>query len=95
MNGQKVGYSQGSRLPAEFDLTPYLRPGENTMAVMVIRWSDGSYLEDQDHWWMAGIYRDVYLYATPKYIFATFLSARNSMPIIATPVESAGKHRIL
>ena len=66
VNGQKVGYSQGSRLPAEFDLTPYLRPGENSMVVMVIRWSDGSYLEDQDHWWMAGIYRDVYLYATPK-----------------------------
>ena len=66
VNGDKVGYSQGSRLPAEFDLTPYLRPGENSLAVMVIRWSDGSYLEDQDHWWMAGIYRDVFLYATPK-----------------------------
>ena len=66
VNGQKVGYSQGSRLPAEFDLTPYVRPGENTLAAMVIRWSDGSYLEDQDHWWMAGIYRDVYLYSTPQ-----------------------------
>ncbi len=65
VNGQPVGYSQGSRLPAEFDLTPYLCPGENTLAVMVIRWSDGSYLEDQDHWWMAGIYRDVYLYSLP------------------------------
>lgn len=66
VNGQQVGYSQGSRLPAEFDVTPYVRAGENTIAAMVIRWSDGSYLEDQDHWWMAGIYRDVYLYATPK-----------------------------
>lgn len=65
VNGQKVGYSQGSRLPAEFDLTPYIRPGQNTLAAMVIRWSDGSYLEDQDHWWMAGIYRDVTLYAIP------------------------------
>jgi beta-galactosidase/beta-glucuronidase len=73
VNGQKVGYSQDSRLPAEFDLTPYVQPGENHLAVMVIRWSDGSYLEDQDHWWMAGIYRDVYLYATPKvHIFDFF-----------------------
>ncbi len=66
INGQKVGYSQGSRLPAEFDITPYIQPGENTVGAMVIRWSDGSYLEDQDHWWMAGIYRSVYLYAKPN-----------------------------
>ncbi len=73
LNGQRVGYSQGSRLPAEFDLTPYARPGANTLAVMVIRWSDGSYLEDQDHWWMAGIYRGVTLYAPPKtHIFDVF-----------------------
>lgn len=73
LNGHEVGYSQDSRLPAEFDLTPYLRPGRNVLAAMVIRWSDGSYLEDQDHWWMAGIYRDVYLYATPKiHIFDFF-----------------------
>ncbi|MCP5099710.1 MAG: DUF4981 domain-containing protein [Chloroflexi bacterium] len=66
VNGRSVGYSQGSRLPAEFDLTPFVHPGENSLVVKVIRWSDGSYLEDQDHWWMAGIYRDVFLYATPK-----------------------------
>ncbi len=66
VNGREVGYSQGSRLPAEFDLTPYVRVGENTMVAVVIRWSDGSYLEDQDHWWMAGIYRDVYIYAVPR-----------------------------
>ncbi|MFL7808461.1 MAG: sugar-binding domain-containing protein, partial [Anaerolineae bacterium] len=66
VNGERVGYSQGSRLPAEFDITPYVEPGENVMVATVIRWSDGSYLEDQDHWWMAGIYRDVRLYATPK-----------------------------
>ncbi|MBN2472125.1 MAG: DUF4981 domain-containing protein [Anaerolineae bacterium] len=65
VNGQQVGYSQGSRLPAEFNITPFLQTGENTLAVMVIRWSDGSYLEDQDHWWMAGIYRDAYLYSAP------------------------------
>ncbi|NCF68486.1 MAG: DUF4981 domain-containing protein [Chloroflexi bacterium] len=66
VNGRFVGYSQGSRLPAEFDLTSFVQPGENQLAAMVIRWSDGSYLEDQDHWWMAGIYRDVYLYATTQ-----------------------------
>ncbi len=65
VNGQPVGYSQGSRLPAEFNLTPYLRDGENTLAARVYRWSDGSYLEDQDFWRLSGIYRDVYLYATP------------------------------
>ena len=65
-NGRCVGYSQGSRLPAEFDLTDFAQAGENQLAAMVIRWSDGSYLEDQDHWWMAGIYRDVYLYSTPR-----------------------------
>lgn len=66
INGQPVGYSQDSRLPAEFDLTPFLREGENRLTAVVIRWSDGSYLEDQDHWWMAGIYRDVILYALPQ-----------------------------
>ncbi len=76
VNGQKVGYSQDSRLPAEFDLTPYLQTGENTLTAVVIRWSDGSYLEDQDHWRMAGIYRDVYLYATPQvHIFDFFARA--------------------
>ncbi|OPZ12831.1 MAG: Beta-galactosidase [candidate division BRC1 bacterium ADurb.BinA364] len=65
VNGQFVGYSQDSRLPAEFDITPYARPGENTVAARVYRWSDGSYLEDQDHWRLSGIYRDVYVYAAP------------------------------
>ena len=66
VNGRFCGYSQGSRLPAEFDITELIQPGANTLQALVIRWSDGSYLEDQDHWWMAGIYRDVYLYAVPK-----------------------------
>jgi len=64
LNGQQVGFSKGSRTPVEFDLTVSLCTGENTLAVMVIRWSDGSFLEDQDHWWMAGIHREVYLYST-------------------------------
>jgi beta-galactosidase len=66
LNGRQVGYSQGSMTPAEFDVTDYLQPGDNTLAVEVYRWSDGSYLEDQDMWRLSGIYRDVYLFATPK-----------------------------
>lgn len=65
LNGRYVGYSQGSNNVAEFDLTPYLRPGQNRLAVQVFRWSDGSYLECQDMFRMSGIFRDVYLYNTP------------------------------
>jgi beta-galactosidase/beta-glucuronidase len=65
VNGEAVGYSQDSRLPAEFELTPHLQPGENLLAVRVYRWSDGSYLEDQDFWRLSGIYRDVVLWAAP------------------------------
>ena len=63
VNGQRVGYSEDSRLPAEFDVTKYLRPGENTVAVEVYRFSDGSYMEDQDFWRLSGIFRDVELVA--------------------------------
>ena len=66
LNDRLVGMSKDCRLPAEFDLTSYLQEGNNALAVMVIRWSDGSYVEDQDHWWMAGIYRDAYLYSTDQ-----------------------------
>jgi len=65
VNGQKVGYSQGSRTPAEFDITPYLEAGHNLLAVEVYRWCDGSYLEDQDFWRLSGIFRNVYLMSTP------------------------------
>ena len=65
LNGQYVGYSQGANNIAEFDLTKFLRKGENRLAVQVFRWSDGSYLECQDMFRMSGIFRDVYLYNTP------------------------------
>ena len=65
VNGKKVGYSQGSRTPGEFNITEYLQAGDNQLAVEVYRWSDGSYLEDQDFWRLSGIYRDVYLWSTP------------------------------
>lgn len=63
INGEKVGYSQGSKTPAEFNISPYLHPGKNTVALEVYRWSDGSWLECQDFWRISGIERDVYLEA--------------------------------
>lgn len=63
VNGQAVGYAQGSRTPAEFDITRFLRPGRNLLAVEVYRYSDGSYLEDQDMWRLSGIFRHVYLWS--------------------------------
>ncbi len=74
INGQEVGYSQGSKTPAEFDITSYVRPGENTLAVEVYRWSDGSYLEDQDFWRLSGIERDVFAYSTPPTHMFDFLA---------------------
>lgn len=70
INGQKVGYSENSMSPAEFDITRYVQKGENKLAVEVYKWCDGSYLEDQDIWRLGGICRDVDLIARPK----TFIS---------------------
>ncbi len=61
VNGHKAGYSQGAHLPSEYDVTPYLRPGKNRVTVVVIKFSDGTYLEDQDMWRMSGLWRDCYL----------------------------------
>ena len=66
LNGQQVGYNEGGQEPAEYDVTPYLKPGKNTLAVCVTKYSDGYYLEGQDYWRLAGIFDDVTLYATPK-----------------------------
>ncbi|MCK7470591.1 MAG: hypothetical protein MZU95_07215 [Desulfomicrobium escambiense] len=66
VNGEKLGFSKDSKTPAEWNITRFLKPGENVLAVEVYRWSDGSYLECQDFWRLAGIERDVYLYAAPK-----------------------------
>lgn len=66
VNGQEVGYNEGAQEPAEYDITPYLKKGRNTLAMMVLKYSDGYYLEGQDYWRLAGIFDDVYLYAAPK-----------------------------
>lgn len=72
INGQFVGYNEGSKTPAEYNVTQYVRPGENTIAIEVYRWSDASYLEDQDFWRLSGIEKDIYLYATPKVTLSDF-----------------------
>ncbi|XP_043690942.1 beta-galactosidase [Telopea speciosissima] len=76
VNGVPIGYSQDSRLPAEFEITDFCHPSgsdkKNILAVQVLRWSDGSYLEDQDHWWLSGIHRDVLLLSKPQIFIADY-----------------------
>lgn len=66
VNGHEVGYNEGAQEPAEYNITPYLKKGRNQLSVLVIKYSDGYYLEGQDYWRLAGIFDDVYLYAAPK-----------------------------
>ncbi|WP_317191970.1 glycoside hydrolase family 2 TIM barrel-domain containing protein [Hymenobacter rubidus] len=72
VNGKFLGYGEDSCLPSEFNVTPYVQAGENVVSVQVMRWSDGSYLEDQDHWRLSGIFREVLLLAEPKLRIADF-----------------------
>ncbi|HMA53049.1 MAG TPA: glycoside hydrolase family 2 TIM barrel-domain containing protein [Acidobacteriota bacterium] len=95
INGEKAGLSKDSKTPAEFNITKLLKPGENVLAAEVYRWSDGSYLECQDFWRLAGIERDVYLYATPKIRISDFevragLDAQYRNGRLAVTAELAG-----
>ncbi|WP_163407265.1 glycoside hydrolase family 2 TIM barrel-domain containing protein [Flavobacterium ajazii] len=74
VNGEKVGYTEDTKSPAEFDISKYLKPGKNDVAVEVYRWSDGSYLEDQDFWRLSGIDRNVYLYSTDTIRISDFFA---------------------
>ncbi len=74
INGELVGFSKESCVPAEFNITQYLRRGANTLAMRVHRWSDASYIEDQDHWWLSGIHREVFLYSTPEVTLRDFFA---------------------
>ncbi|KMT64860.1 glycoside hydrolase [Catenovulum maritimum] len=85
VNGTKVGYSQGSRLPAEFDVTSFVKPGKNKIALQVMRWSDGSYLEGQDMWKISGIHREVLLLARPKVAIRDYFAK----PKLADDYQSA------
>ncbi len=77
INGKEVGYSQGSHMPAEFLISPYLVPGRNRITVKVLKWCDGSYLEDQDFFRFSGIFRDVYLLSRPQaHVWDVFTKTR-------------------
>jgi beta-galactosidase len=101
VNGQKVGYSEDSKTTSEFDLTPFVKPGRNQVAVEVYRWTDGSYLEDQDMFRFSGIFRDVALLSTPKtrienFRTETILSAdyKQASLEIKTDVEGPGGYQL-
>lgn len=94
INGQKVGYSEDSRLPAEFDITHYLQKGTNKVAVQVFRWCDGSYLEDQDHWRLSGIHREVLLLTQPMTAINDFF-VRTSFDETLTNAKFQVRPRIL
>ena len=72
INGEFIGYSQDSMLPAEFRISDHVKPGKNIISVQVLSYSDGAYLEDQDMWWLSGIFRDVYLYYLPTVVLRDF-----------------------
>lgn len=72
VNGTEVGYTKVAKLPAEFNITPYLRDGANTLAIRIYKWSDASYFEDQDFWRLAGLERDVKIIARPQVAIADF-----------------------
>ncbi len=96
VNGQKVGMGKDSRTPVEFDITPYVKSGENLLAVENFRWCDGSYLEDQDFWRMSGIFRDVYLWSAADLHVRDFevktglLEGGNATLQVSTQVQNAG-----
>ncbi|MEY8708124.1 glycoside hydrolase family 2 TIM barrel-domain containing protein [Bacteroides faecichinchillae] len=96
VNGKKVGYSEDSYLPAEFNLTPYLKDGKNILAVEVYRFTDGSFLECQDFWRFSGIFRDVFLWSAPKtqirdFFFTTDLDKEFRNATVNLDVEVTGK----
>lgn len=96
VNGKKVGYSEDSYLPAEFNLTPYLKPGKNMLAVEVYRFTDGSFLECQDFWRFSGIFRDAFLWSAPKtqirdFFFRTDLDKEFENATVSLDVDITGK----
>ena len=105
VNGNYIGYNQGSKTPAEFDITDWILTGENHVAVQVYRFSDGSYLEGQDTWRVSGLERDVYLYAPPKTRISDFFvdailngdgnSAKFSVTVdLYNPEQFAGQYKV-
>ncbi|WP_210163384.1 glycoside hydrolase family 2 TIM barrel-domain containing protein [Niveispirillum irakense] len=104
VNGKQVGYAEDSKLPSEFDITPHLKPGRNMVAIQVFRWSDGSYLEDQDFWRVSGIERSVRLVAVPKLrlrdmfvragLDKEYRDGRLSVDLAVTPADKTASARL-
>ena len=99
LNGRYVGYSQISHHTSEFDVTPFLVEGDNLLAVLVLKWCDGSYLEDQDKFRMSGIFRDVYLLNRPAtgirdYQITTEISPDHKTAFLEICLSFAGKHPV-
>lgn len=106
VNGEYIGYSEGSRTPAEFRITEAVRPGSNLLAVQVYRWSDGSYIESQDFWRVSGIDRDVYLLSRPTTYLRDFFAEaeldddyengrlRLTVNLVNRGLGSAGRHEV-
>lgn len=98
VNGQEVGYSQGSRNASEFDITPFVNSSStNSLAVRVYKFCDGSYLEDQDQWWLSGIFRDVVLIPFQRqsiidYTVVTELADSLNTALLKTSIEVQGDH---
>ena len=86
LNGRYVGYSQVSHSTSEFDVTPYLKEGRNRLVLLVLKWCDGSYLEDQDKFRMSGIFRDVYLLKRPAQVVFDYF--------VQTRLEDSGQARV-
>ena len=91
LNGSPIGYSQDSRLASEFEVTDHVRDGSNLLVLQVMRWSDGSYLEDQDHWWFSGVHRDVWIYRKPLVHIADY-DARIQLTPAGEPVDATRTH---
>jgi len=105
VNGERVGYSEDSKLPSEFNITKLARPGRNVIAIQVYRWSDGSYLEDQDFWRVSGIEREVFLMSAPKtrirdfFVHAgldsSYTNGELAVDLAVTPSKAATTARIV
>ena len=96
INGQEVGYSQGTHLPSEFDISAYVAAGVNRLTVAVMKWCDGSYMEDQDFYRLSGIFRDVYLLSRPEahvrdMFFKTSLDAAYADGVLSLELDCTGK----
>ncbi len=90
VNGQELGFSKDSHLPAEFDISSALRPGKNVVALMVVRYSDSSYIEDQDQWWLGGLHRSVTLYRTDW----AYIADVDARPVLPVPGEAGGSVQV-